>query len=165
LRYRIAVARGFQVMSLETLDDLDREILRILTEDCSLSVRKIAKILGKSPTIISKKIQKLKDSGIVEQCTAIINYKMLGYNLMALILLNVVGAHIEEIEKLLASEPNVRGVYDITGQYDVAILAMFRDVEDLDKFIKRILKHPYIKGSVTSVIFKAVKDGIHIGMQ
>jgi DNA-binding Lrp family transcriptional regulator len=151
-------------MSIDVLDDLDKEILRIMIEDCSLSVRKIARMLGKSPTIISKKIQRLKDLGVLEKCTAVINYKKLGYNLMALILFNVVGAHIEEVEKILASELNVRGVYDITGQYDVAVLALFKDVEELDKFIKKILKHPHIKGSVTSVIFKAVKDGIHIGI-
>ncbi|MCC6016574.1 MAG: Lrp/AsnC family transcriptional regulator [Desulfurococcaceae archaeon] len=151
-------------MSIDVLDDLDKEILRIMVEDCSLSVRKIARMLGKSPTIISKKIQRLKDLGVLEKCTAVINYRKLGYNLMALILFNVVGAHIEEVEKILASELNVRGVYDITGQYDVAVLALFKDVEELDKFIKKILKHPHIKGSVTSVIFKAVKDGIHIGI-
>jgi DNA-binding Lrp family transcriptional regulator len=151
-------------MSIDVLDDLDKEILRIMIEDCSLSVRKIARMLGKSPTIISKKIQRLKDLGVLEKCTAVINYRKLGYNLMALILFNVVGAHIEEVEKILASELNVRGVYDITGQYDVAVLALFKDVEELDKFIKKILKHPHIKGSVTSVIFKAVKDGIHIGI-
>lgn len=151
-------------MGTEVLDDLDKEILRILIEDCSLSVRKIARMLGKSPTTIAKKVQRLKELGIVEKCTAVVNYKKLGYNLMALILFNVVGAHIEDVEKALASEPNVRGVYDVTGQYDVAVIAIFKDVEELDKFIKRILKHPNIKGSVTSVIFKAVKDGIHIGI-
>ncbi|MEM1526508.1 MAG: Lrp/AsnC family transcriptional regulator [Ignisphaera sp.] len=149
----------------QTLDELDMKILGILVEDCSVSIRKIARVLGKSPTLISKRIQKLKDIGIIERCTAVVNYRGIGYNLMALILFNVSGAHIEEVEKMLATEPNIRGVYDITGQYDIAVLAMFKDVEELDKFIKRILRHPYIKGSVTSVVFKAVKDGIHIGLQ
>ncbi|MEM1646070.1 MAG: Lrp/AsnC family transcriptional regulator [Ignisphaera sp.] len=147
------------------LDELDLKILGILVEDCSVSARKIARMLGKSPTLISKRIQRLKDLGVIERCTAVVNYRSIGYNLMALILFNVSGAHIEEVEKMLSTEPNIRGVYDITGQYDIAVLAMFRNVEELDKFIKRILKHPYIKGSVTSVVFKAVKDGIHIGLQ
>lgn len=146
------------------LDDIDKEVLNVLIEDCSLSVRKIARKLRKSPTTISKKIQKLKDLGVIERCTAIVDYKKLGYNLLALILLNVDGAHIEDVEKVLAREPNIRGVYDITGQYDVAVLALFKGVEDLDRFIKRMLKYPHIKGSVTSVVFKAVKDGIHVGI-
>ncbi|MEM4695334.1 MAG: Lrp/AsnC family transcriptional regulator [Ignisphaera sp.] len=149
-------------MSTETLDDIDKEILKILIEDCSLSVRKISRRVGKSPTIVSKKIQKLKKLGLIKKCTAVVDYKKLGYNLMALILLNVDGAHIEDIERSISIEGNVRGVYDITGEYDIAIMALFKDVEDLDRFIKRILKNPHIKGSVTSVIFKAVKDDIHV---
>lgn len=151
-------------MSGVLLDDLDKEILQLLIEDCSASVRKIARILGKSPTTIAKKIEKLKELGVIEKCTAVIDYRKLGYNLMALILFNVVGAHIEEIEKTLASEPNVRAVYDITGQYDIAVIAVFKDVSHLDSFIKRVLKNPHIKGSVTSVIFKSVKDDIHVGI-
>lgn len=151
-------------MSAEILDETDREILKILTEDCSLSFRRIARVLGKSPTVISKKIQKLKNMGLIKKCTAVVDHAKLGYKLMALILLNVEGAHIEDVEETLSAENNVRSVYDITGEYDIAAIALFKDVEDLDKFIKRMLKNPYIKGSVTSVIFKAVKDEIHIGI-
>ncbi|MEM4502627.1 MAG: winged helix-turn-helix transcriptional regulator, partial [Ignisphaera sp.] len=101
-------------MSTETLDDIDKEILKILIEDCSLSIRKISRRVGKSPTIVSKKIQKLKKLGLIKKCTAVVDYKKLGYNLMALILLNVDGAHIEDIERSISIEDNVRGVYDIT---------------------------------------------------
>ena len=146
------------------LDELDKAILEILVNECDASVRKIAHMLNKSPTVVAKRIQKLKELGVFERCTAVIDYKKLGYNLLALILFNVEGAHIVEVEKALASEPNVRGVYDITGEYDVAVLALFRGVEELDTFIKRVLKNPYIKRSITSVVFKAVKDGIHIAI-
>ncbi len=77
-------------------------------------------------------------------------------------MLKVDGAHIEDVEKILSSEANVRAVYDITGEFDVALIALFKGVDELDRFIKRILKNPYIKGSVTSIIFKAVKDDINI---
>jgi len=146
----------------EGLDALDMEILRILAENCKRSAREIARMLGKSPTIIAKKIKKLESMGIVRGCRAEIDYKKLGYSIMALILFNVEGAYIEEVEHQLAKEPNVRIVYDITGDYDVAIVALFRGVEELDRFIKRLLKNPRIKRSVTSVVFRAVKDSPNI---
>jgi len=144
------------------LDDLDMEILRILAENCRRSAREIARMLGKSPTIVAKKLKKLEQMGVITGCRAEINYKKLGYGLLALILLNVEGSHIEEVEKQLAREPNVRIVYDITGDFDVAVVALFKGVEDLDRFVKRLLKNPYVKKSVTSVVFKAVKDDINI---
>ena len=144
------------------LDDIDLAILRILMKNCKKSAREIAKELGKSPTLIAKKIRKLEELGIIKGCQAIVDYKKLGYTIMALIMLNVEGAHIEDVERTLAKEMNVRGVYDITGDFDVAILALFRDVDEMDRFVKKMLKNPFIKRSVTSVIFKAVKDNINV---
>ncbi len=144
------------------LDEVDKSILRLVINDCNLSVREISRLLQKSPTTIAKKLQRLRDLRIIERCEAILNYKKLGYNIMALILINVEGAHIEDVEKMLSSEPNVRAVYDITGEFDVAIVALFRDVDELDRFVKRLLKNPYVKRSVTNVIFKAVKDEVNI---
>ncbi len=149
-------------MLVDMLDDLDMDILRLLAENCRRSAREIARILGKSPTIIAKKVKKLEQLGILVGCRGEINYRKLGYGLLALILLNVEGAHIEEVERQLASEPNVRIVYDITGDFDVAVVALFKNVEDLDRFVKKLLKNPYIRRSVTSVVFRAVKDSINI---
>ncbi|MEM4867102.1 MAG: Lrp/AsnC ligand binding domain-containing protein, partial [Sulfolobales archaeon] len=67
-----------------------------------------------------------------------------------------------DVEKLLAQEPNVRAVFDITGEYDVAIITVFSSVSDLDAFIKRMLKVPYIKRSVTNLVLRVVKDEPHI---
>ncbi len=140
------------------LDDLDKAIIELLVQDCRKSVRAIARELGKPPSLIAKRVKRLFEEKIIERCTAILNMRKLGFRIMALIMLNVKGAHIEDVEKILAEEKNVRAVYDITGTYDVAVLALFKSVEELDRFVKRMLKNPYIERSVTSVIFKAVKD-------
>ncbi|MFZ8783508.1 MAG: Lrp/AsnC ligand binding domain-containing protein [Desulfurococcaceae archaeon] len=74
----------------------------------------------------------------------------------------VEGVYISKVEDLLSREPNVRAVYDITGEYDIALISVFRSVSELDNFIKRILKNPYIKRSATSLILRVVKDTPHI---
>ncbi|MDK6028388.1 Lrp/AsnC family transcriptional regulator [Ignisphaera sp. 4213-co] len=140
------------------LDDLDKNIINMLIENCNRSVRDIAKAVGKSPSLILKRVKRLYEAGLIKRCEASIDYSKLGYDLMALILFKVDGAHIEDVEQELAKEPRVRGVYDITGEFDIAVLALFKNVNDLNSFIKRVLKNPYIKESVTSIIFKAVKD-------
>ncbi|MEM0005817.1 MAG: Lrp/AsnC family transcriptional regulator [Ignisphaera sp.] len=149
-------------MSLSELDELDRQIINLIIENCNRSIRELSKTLNRSPTLISKRLQRLKKLGIITKCEAILDYKTIGYSILALILLKVDGAHIEDVEKSLAYEPNVRAVYDITGEYDVALIALFKNVDELDKFVKRILRNPYIKSSTTSVVFKAVKDNINI---
>jgi len=140
------------------LDELDLRILEILRENARVSVRDIARLLKKAPSTVAERIKKLEKKGFITGYTALIDNSKLGYRLNALTLLQVEGGYIEEVEKLLASEPNVRAVYDITGEYDIAIVSTFRDTEELDKFIKRILKNPHIKRSVTNVILRIVKE-------
>lgn len=151
-------------MSHSELDELDKKILTLLIEKCDRSIRELSRMLNKSPTLISKRLQKLKNLGIISKCGAVLNYKTMGYSLLALILLKVDGAHIEDVEKVLSYEPNVRAVYDITGEFDVALIALFKNVDELDRFIKKILKNSYIKSSTTSVVFKAVKDDVNINV-
>ncbi|MGC9148447.1 MAG: Lrp/AsnC family transcriptional regulator [Sulfolobales archaeon] len=145
-------------MYRESLDELDLRILEILRENARISVRDIARLLKKAPSTVAERIKKLEKKGFITGYTALIDSGKLGYRLNALTLLQVEGGYIEEVEKLLASEPNVRAVYDITGEYDIAIVSTFRDTEELDKFIKRILKNPHIKRSVTNVILRIVKE-------
>ena len=54
-------------------------------------------------------------------------------------------------------------VYDITGDFDVAANARFRDTSDLNTFIKNLLKVPYVKRTVTNVALNVIKEDFRIG--
>lgn len=145
-------------MSSDSLDDIDYAIINLLKNDSRLSIREISKMINRSPSTISERIRKLENKGVIKRYTITIDHGRLGYKLNAITLLQVDGAHIEDVEKMLMTEPNVRAVYDITGEYDVAIITTFRDSEELDRFIKKMLKNPYIKRSVTNIILRIVKE-------
>jgi len=145
-------------LSNDSLDDIDYAIINLLKNDSRLSIREISKMINRSPSTISERIRKLENRGVIKRYTITIDHGRLGYKLNAITLLQVDGAHIEDVEKMLMTEPNVRAVYDITGEYDVAIITTFRDSEELDRFIKKMLKNPYIKRSVTNIILRIVKE-------
>jgi len=145
-------------LSSDSLDDIDYAIINLLKNDSRLSIREISKMINRSPSTISERIRKLENKGVIKRYTITIDHGRLGYKLNAITLLQVDGAHIEDVEKMLMTEPNVRAVYDITGEYDVAIITTFRDSEELDRFIKKMLKNPYIKRSVTNIILRIVKE-------
>ncbi len=140
------------------LDELDLAIINLLKDNARLSVREISKIVKRAPSTVLSRLRKLERLGVIKGYAALIDYSKLRYQVNAITLLQVDGAHIEEVEKMLTSEPNVRAVYDITGEYDIAILTTFKTMEELDKFIKRLLKHQYIKRSVTNIAFRIVKE-------
>ncbi|MCD6278788.1 MAG: Lrp/AsnC family transcriptional regulator [Desulfurococcales archaeon] len=137
-------------------------ILRRLAVYGKEGIRELARNLGKSPSTIAFRIKRLEREGIIRGYTTVIDYRRLGYQINAITLLQVDGAYIEELEEILTKEPNVKAVYDVTGEYDIAIITSFREVEDLDKFIKRIIKIPHVKRSMTSIIFRVVKETPHV---
>jgi DNA-binding Lrp family transcriptional regulator len=150
--------------SRELLDELDLQILDMIKGNARLSIRELARALKRSPSVIHRRLKRLERLGIVKGYTALLDYTKLGYGIHALTLLQVEGEHITDVERMLAQEANVRAVYDITGEYDIAIITVFSSVSELDSFIKRILKVPYIKRSVTNIILRVVKDSPNIGL-
>jgi len=57
---------------------------------------------------------------------------------------------------------NVISVYDITGDFDIAVVARFKDRFGLNAFIKNLLTMPYVKRTVTNVVLNVVKEDFRI---
>lgn len=148
-------------MAALALDDLDKRILEVLAARSKTSIRRLARILGKPVSTIYDRVKRLEKLGVIEKYTIKVNAQKIGYQVKALILVNVDGKHIEEVEKEISRHPNVLTVLDITGEYDVAVIAMFKSIEELDRFIKKLIKNPYIKQTRTSIAFRTVKEEIN----
>ena len=140
------------------LDSIDIQILKSLSEDARKSSREIAKELGIATGTVYNRIKRLTDEKIIKGYVTMLDASKVGFELSALILLQVDGKFLIEVEKNLATLDDVYSVYDITGDYDVAVVARFRDRASLNKFIKSVLTIPHIRRSVTSIVLNVVKE-------
>ena len=148
---------GAKAMS-SPLDKLDREIVRLLAEDARLSIRSLATKLGVAPSTLHARLQRLVANGVIRRFTIVPDYDQLGYTITALTLLAVEGKYIESIARELTSYSNVVAVYDITGDYDLAIISKFKNIDGLNKFLKTVNRNPHIRRTVTSVVLKVFKE-------
>ncbi len=148
--------------SVFNLDDLDREILKLLVEDSRRSFREIAKLLEIAVGTAYNRIKKLEDMGIIKAYTVLLDQKKIGYGLTAFILIQAEGQYLEEVEKEAANLDAVSCVYDITGDFDVAIIARFKNSDELNTFIKSMLKNTHVKKTVTNVVLNIVKEDLRI---
>ncbi|MEZ0393746.1 MAG: Lrp/AsnC family transcriptional regulator [Desulfurococcaceae archaeon] len=146
----------------DELDGLDRMILNSLREDSRRSVKSLAEELRRPVSTVYERIKRLERRGVIRRYTVDIDYSALGYTVKALILVNVDGKHIIDLEEELAAHPNVLAVYDITGEFDVALIAAFKSIAELDAFVKSLLKSPYVKQTRTSIVFRATKEDHHL---
>ena len=87
-----------------------------------------------------------------------LNHTKTGYVFTILILIQVEGEYITDVEEHLAATKEVMAVYDITGDFDVALIAKFKTQASLNAFIKSVLKTPHIRRTVTSMVLNVVKE-------
>ncbi len=144
---------------LPSSDEVDLDILAVLSKDGKAKYHHIAEKLGKSPITIKSHIDKLEESGIIKNYGIQIDYEKLGYNIIAVIEITISKGKMLEIEKEIAENPNVFGVYDITGDYDALILARFKSRFELSAMVKKIHASPYVEGTNTHLILNVIKEG------
>jgi DNA-binding Lrp family transcriptional regulator len=144
------------------VDDVDRNIIRLLQEDSRKSFNKIAESLGIAVGTAYNRVKNLEDKGILKGYTIILDPIKLGYGLTALILIQAEGRYLPEVEKELAKLDAVISIYDITGDYDVAVVARFMNRASLNSFIKSTLKMPHVSKTVTNVVLNVVKEDFRV---
>ena len=142
----------------EKLDALDIKVLIELQEDARKSLREIAEKLNVAEGTVYNRINKLKKMGIIEKFIPVIDYSKLGFDITAIIGITAEGGHLIELEELLAREPNVTAVHDVTGEFDVITVARFRNRSELNDFIKRIASLDHVKRTYTMLVLNVVKE-------
>ena len=145
----------------QKMDEIDLKIIRLLQED-SRSFSKIADSLGIAVGTVYSHVKNLEDDGILKGYTVIVDPNKRGYSLTALILIQADGRYLVEVEKELAQLHDVISIYDITGNYDIAIITRFKDRAKLNNFIKNIQRMPNVKKTVTNVALNIIKEDFRV---
>jgi len=114
-------------------DDIDRRILAELQRDAGLTNQELAERVGLSPSPCLRRVKALEDSGIIQQRVALLDPKLLGLSLTALIQI-AMDRHTPErfnnFEEIVKRCPEVRSCYLITGQQaDYLLIVTVPDME------------------------------------
>ena len=149
---------------VQKLDGIDLGIIRLLQEDARLSFKKIAGRLGISVGTAYNRIKNLEDKGVLSGYTVLVDPFKLGFTMTAIVLIQAEGTHLVEVEEEIAKMRSVVSVYDITGDFDIAVIVRFRDRTGLNAFVKSLLAMPYVKRTVTNVVLNVVKEDFRVNL-
>jgi DNA-binding Lrp family transcriptional regulator len=144
------------------LNETDKKILKSLLEDARFSSRQIAKNVGVSVGTVLSRIKKMEGMGIIKGYSVILDHEKLGYELTVVTEITVSKGRLVEMENEIAKNPNVCGVYDVTGLTDAVIIAKFRSRDDLGKFTKNLLALPFVERTNTHVVLTTVKENFRL---
>lgn len=146
----------------KALDDIDKNIIRILQTDARTSYREIQDRLGISIGTIHNRISKLRDSGVVQGYTLRLNNERLGYKLTFLIRIDVDGKHTEEILEDLKIIPEVCSIFHTTGEQSAALICRFKDSEDVHSFIRELNQKEYVTRTNSNMVLKEYKNSAFV---
>lgn len=142
-----------------TYEDLDAHLLNHLLGDGRASLRSLAAELDVSVTTVSNHLQSLEDDGVIAGYSPRINYEALGYDVTAILQLKVEGRAIPEVTTQLREQQQMTAVYEVTGDYDIIAVGKFRDTDEMNEQIKRVLTDTEVRDSNTSVVLNSVLEG------
>ena len=140
------------------LDEIDRNILRILQKDARTSYREVQNKLGISIGTIHNRIAKLKKNSVIEGYTLRLNNEKLGYKLTFLIRINCDGKYTEKILEDLKEIPEVCSIFHTTGDQSAALICRFKEAGDIHNFIRDLNQKEYITRTNSNMILKEYKN-------
>lgn len=140
------------------MDNIDRDIIKILQDNARTSYREIKDDLGISIGTIHNRIAKLKDKNIIESYTIRLNNKKLGYKLTFLIRMQIDGKYTDQVLSKLTKRTEVCSIFHTTGEQSAALICRFKNSEDVNKFIRELNKKDYIRRTVSNLVLKEYKS-------
>lgn len=119
------------------LDSYERKILALLQEDCSLSAAEIAEQVGLSTTPCWRRIQRLRESGVIARQVALIDRRKIGLNaqIFAQVKLNAHGRqHLDEFTAAIREFPEVLEAFVLMGPVDFLLRIVAADIDAYERF-------------------------------
>jgi DNA-binding Lrp family transcriptional regulator len=146
------------------VDEKDRKILAILQSDARKTFKDIVEETKLSRGTVFNRMKELEEKGVIKGYYTIVDPAKLGMKVTALIMVQVGGGKLVEVENELASDSHVHYIYDITGEFDIAIVCRFKDTNQLSDFVKSLLSNKHITRTSTSIVLNVVKEDPKINL-
>lgn len=147
------------------MDNIDYIILKELMKDAKTPIKNIAEKVNLSLTPVHDRIKRLEKEGIIRQYSVLVDPKKLNLNLVAFLQIKL-KVHqkdfFDELARELGSFPELLDGYYTTGEFDVILKVLLKDMEDYNGFIlERISQLKVIDSVRTSFSIRSIfhQDG------
>lgn len=142
------------------MDELDKKIMNLLMKNGRTKYKKMAEKLHTTVGTIHNRIKRMEKNKELQGFVAIVDHKKFGYDIVAIIHVIIKGGYLEHVEEKYAKHKNVCSIYDVTGNYDAVIVAKFKDTEELNVFVKRLMAEDFVERTNTSLVLNVVKESL-----
>ena len=141
----------------QNLDEIDKKLLEVLQENCKLNFTQIGHELDIAESTVRYRIERLEKRGIITNYIALINPRMVGLTITAIMMIKINPQKIQEISPKLAKFKELRHLFRTTGQHDMVSVVNARDITHLNKLMSEIKQIDGIHELIVEVATELVK--------
>lgn len=142
------------------MDRIDRKLLALLQEDCTLSIAQMAERVGLSQTPCWKRIQRLEADGVIQRRVALLSPEKLGLGLTVFVSVEA-GDHtpdwLERFAAWVHTRPEVTEVHRMAGDVDYLLRVVAADIAAFDRFYKQLINAVPMKNVSSRFSMERVK--------
>lgn len=139
------------------LDDVDRNIVAHLRANGRATNQQIADRLGLTGATVSARIRRLEDADKL-RVVAVSDFAAHGYNVLIEIAIEVDGRPAADVAAELCELPEVFAAHLVTGRYDIDLLVVLHDFDEIQTLLlERLAKIDGIRSMTPAIAVDVVK--------
>jgi Lrp/AsnC family transcriptional regulator len=142
------------------LDEMDRKILAELQADASQSLDEIARKVGSSKTPVWNRIRRMKDQGVIQRQTALLDAEALGLEACFFVLIRT-SEHEAEWQRrfldVLRRRPEVLEAHRLAGDIDYILKVRVQNARAYDTFYQALISEVKIYNVTALLSMEEIK--------
>ena len=123
---------------VQPLDDLDKKLITILQDDARVSASEISRKTGYNENTVRYRIDRLKKVGVIKEFTALLNPRMIGLPIAAIMMITTEPNQLREVFERLAMLEETKHILQATGKHDLIVVAHYPNMKAMNDASQKI---------------------------
>lgn len=133
----------FWNIEMKKLDAVDRKLLGLLQQDAEMPMAKLAEAVNLSPTPCWRRIQRLKDEGVITRSVALLDPLKLNLGVTVFVSVRTnqhSEAWLRKFHAAVSAIPEVVEFYRMSGDVDYLLRVVVPSIQAYDAVYKRLIR-------------------------
>lgn len=143
------------------VDRIDRKILNAVQRNNRLTTKELGKLAGLSGSACQRRLQRLRDVGIIEADVAIISPEAVGRPMLMLVYINLerdCTDILDRFKQAVRRTPEITCAYNVTGETDFVLVISASGMVEYEALTRRFFfENADIKKFSTMVVMERTK--------
>jgi DNA-binding Lrp family transcriptional regulator len=144
------------------LDEADFRLLKAMQRDAAMSQADLAEQAGVSPSLVSRRLSRLREGEVLRATVGLINPESIGLTCAAIIRIRLkdhAAASVKAFRDLVARMNEVTLCVMLTGEADYLIKIVARDLPHFQQIVQsKLLRCAAIQHMESSIVLEHLKD-------